>query len=202
MTTYYEVLGVPADASPAQIRRAYVKLARAHHPDFHSTANPAVRTANERTMQSVNEAWNVLSDPVTRRRYDDRVASGVESTWRDESRAAGDERAHRAERRDARAREYERERASWRPFDLDDDDAFDPVFDDEPSRVAVPVRKQVVIVLPTLSFLVGVALVFLGVVINLLPLSALGAMLVALSALAFLVLPLIALAASARNDRR
>jgi hypothetical protein len=58
---FYEVLGVPADASAAELRRAYLDRARQHHPD--AGGRPEAMTA-------VNEAWAVLSDPVRRRVYD------------------------------------------------------------------------------------------------------------------------------------
>jgi curved DNA-binding protein CbpA len=68
--THYEVLGVRPDASPADIRRAYVSLARTHHPDFHAAAGDAVRRDAERTMQQINEAWLVLRDRRRRADYD------------------------------------------------------------------------------------------------------------------------------------
>jgi len=51
----YAVLGVPEGADPAVVRRAYLQLARAHHPDLHPDGAP--RRAAERRMQEVNEAW-------------------------------------------------------------------------------------------------------------------------------------------------
>jgi len=61
---FYQVLGVPRTASQEEIQRAYRKLARAYHPDVNS--DPA---AEERFKQ-VSEAYDVLSDPQARRRYD------------------------------------------------------------------------------------------------------------------------------------
>lgn len=62
---YYEVLGVKRDATDAQIRQAYRKLARKHHPDV----NPGDRVAEEK-FKEINEANEVLSDPEKRKRYD------------------------------------------------------------------------------------------------------------------------------------
>jgi curved DNA-binding protein len=61
---FYSVLGVSRDASADEIQRAYRKLARTYHPDVNK--DPA---AEERFKQ-ISEAYDVLSDPSTRQRYD------------------------------------------------------------------------------------------------------------------------------------
>ena len=65
VTDYYSVLGVPADAALADIKKAYRKLARRHHPD-RNNGDPA---AAERFRQ-ITEAYEVLTDPVRRQAYD------------------------------------------------------------------------------------------------------------------------------------
>jgi molecular chaperone DnaJ len=62
---YYEVLGLPREASEAEIKKAYRRLARDHHPD----ANPDDSGAEER-FKELTEAYEVLSNPESRRAYD------------------------------------------------------------------------------------------------------------------------------------
>ncbi len=62
---YYEILGVKRDATEDQIKQAFRKLARKHHPDV----NPDNKTAEDK-FKEINEAYEVLSDSEKRRRYD------------------------------------------------------------------------------------------------------------------------------------
>lgn len=62
---FYEVLGVPRSSSQDEIQRAYRKLARTYHPDVNSDPGAEDR------FKEISEAYDVLSDPETRRRYDD-----------------------------------------------------------------------------------------------------------------------------------
>ena len=62
---YYKILGVSKDASEDDIKKAYRKLARKHHPDL----NPNNKEAHK-LFQQLNEANEVLSDPEKRRKYD------------------------------------------------------------------------------------------------------------------------------------
>jgi curved DNA-binding protein len=74
---YYAVLGVPKTASQAEIKKAFRKLARQHHPD----AKPG-DTVAERRFKDVNEANEVLGDPAKRKQYDELGAN-----WEQISRA-------------------------------------------------------------------------------------------------------------------
>lgn len=60
-TNYYEVLGVKKDASADEIKKAFRRLARKHHPDA---------GGSEEKFKEINEAYEVLSDPEKRQQYD------------------------------------------------------------------------------------------------------------------------------------
>jgi molecular chaperone DnaJ len=62
---YYKVLGISRSATPEEIKKAYRRLARKHHPDV----NPSDRSAEERFKQ-ISEAFDILSDPKKREIYD------------------------------------------------------------------------------------------------------------------------------------
>lgn len=62
---YYELLGVRRDASTEDIRKAYRRLARKHHPDL----NPGDKAAEER-FKKVQEAYDILSEPKKKQMYD------------------------------------------------------------------------------------------------------------------------------------
>ena len=67
----YAVLGVPEDASDAEVRRAYLELARRHHPDYFVSAPEGERLAAEARMRAVNDAWAVLGDTARRHAHDE-----------------------------------------------------------------------------------------------------------------------------------
>src|SRR5437867_8049754 len=62
---YYEVLGVGRKATPAEIKAAYRKLARKHHPDL----NAGNKGAEER-FKEIQAAYDVLGEPEKRKKYD------------------------------------------------------------------------------------------------------------------------------------
>ena len=73
---YYEVLGIGKNATDAEIKSAYRKLAKKSHPDL----NPGDKEAEEK-FKEVNEANDVLSDPQKRQRYDQFGFAGVDPNY-------------------------------------------------------------------------------------------------------------------------
>ncbi len=76
---YYSTLGVTKSASEKEIKQAFRKLARKHHPDV----NPGDK-ASESRFKEINEAYEVLGDPTKRRKYDELGAN-----WRTYEHAQG-----------------------------------------------------------------------------------------------------------------
>jgi hypothetical protein len=175
LVTHYEVLGVDQRTPAPDLRRAYVRLAREHHPDFHASD----RAAAERRMQRINEAWAVLGDPTRRRQYDRTLAEARPEARPEASPAASPPL-------DDDGIDWERER------DLD-------LLDDEPISDA-QVRGSWT-VLPVGLFFTSVALFCLAMVLQAPGLLALAAVVFLVSALSFVVLPFLAMAGSRRHDR-
>ncbi|KTW29200.1 hypothetical protein T552_01156 [Pneumocystis carinii B80] len=67
-TNYYKVLGVKRDATLKEIKAAYRKMAKIYHPDKYRGNMSKEEVL--RKMENINEAWNVLSNPELRQRYD------------------------------------------------------------------------------------------------------------------------------------
>jgi len=63
---YYEILGVPRTAKDDEIKKSFRKLARQHHPDVAKD-----KKKSEEKFKEINEAYEVLSDPAKRKKYDE-----------------------------------------------------------------------------------------------------------------------------------
>src|SRR4051812_36983152 len=114
---FYSVLGVSRDASADEIQSAYRKLARNYHPDVNK--DPAA----EERFKEISEAYDVLSDPDLRRRYDAfgpdfrQVPEGVDAeTW---ARAQAGPRPGRGRRQQA-PEGFEDVRFGGGDIDIDD----------------------------------------------------------------------------------
>jgi curved DNA-binding protein len=81
---YYEILGVKKTATEEEIKNAYRKLARKHHPDL----NPTDKDANKK-FQQLNEANEVLSDPIKRKKYDQYGKDWQHSDQYEQARQSG-----------------------------------------------------------------------------------------------------------------
>ena len=73
-TSWYELLGARADASAAELKKAYHKAALRWHPDKHAAADGAARAEAEVRFREVQAAWEVLSDEEGRAAYDEQLA--------------------------------------------------------------------------------------------------------------------------------
>lgn len=85
MANYYDVLGILPGASDKEVRQAYRKLAREHHPDVNQGDK-----ASEAKFKQINEAYGVLSDPEKRGKYDK-----YGDDWTRWEQIEEDERSHR-----------------------------------------------------------------------------------------------------------
>ncbi|KAE8560508.1 J domain-containing protein [Paenibacillus polymyxa] len=86
MTNYYELLGVGRDASEAEIKQAYRKLAKKYHPDTNQGSEEATRK-----FKLIHEAYNTLRDEALRQAYDAeliRKATGTSGEQQDKARGA------------------------------------------------------------------------------------------------------------------
>ena len=81
---YYEVLAIGKNATDAEIKSDYRKLAKKYHPDL----NPGNKEAEEK-FKEVNEANDVLSDPQKRQRYDQFGFAGVDPNYGGSAGAGG-----------------------------------------------------------------------------------------------------------------
>ncbi len=74
---HYAALGVRPDADAAEIRRAWIRAARANHPDRRGEVNREQTERSDRRMRAVNEAWRVLGRAESRRSYDEERAAAA-----------------------------------------------------------------------------------------------------------------------------
>jgi curved DNA-binding protein CbpA len=83
----YAVLGVPPDATQAEISHAYRAMLRRHHPDTRSPGDDAHLAVSDATLQHVLAAYAVLHDPARRADYDREAAPRIPPARRQAQRA-------------------------------------------------------------------------------------------------------------------
>ncbi len=83
---YYHTLGVQRHATEGEIKSAYKRLAREHHPDV---TNDAV--ASGALFPEINEAYEILGDPLKRKAYDDAQSSAIVMDLRADAQGVVDE---------------------------------------------------------------------------------------------------------------
>ena len=184
--THYEVLGVAPTAPVEDIRRAYLRLAREHHPDRHAGRPPEASAAAEERMRSVNEAWAVLGDPGRRSAYDRTLSAG----GRTAPVAGGSEDGIR------------RPSTEFRPLldeDEDDDDSWRYEPDEYDPRTGL---GRGLTVGPPLLVLAGFGLLAVSLIVGLRALAALALACLLLAAVLFLGAPLVALFKSQIHENR
>jgi hypothetical protein len=103
---HYQVIGVEAGASEDEIRKAYKRLARIYHPDL----NPKRKITAEDRFKRLQEAYSVLSDPVSRQQYDQSIGIAPIPTFDPATTSAGF-------RVDPRTVEFEFDAASFEVYE-------------------------------------------------------------------------------------
>lgn len=172
---HYDELGVTPAATTAEIRTSYLALARRYHPDGLADADNEERTVAAARMARINAAWTVLGDAARRSAYD--AALDVPVASRATVRDVGD---------------------TWTPYQ--DEDETDPrLLDDTPS--GAPTLRRELTFLPAGLAAAAIASLVFGFAVGFAPLLGVGLILLVCSGLAFLVIPLLALAKSSRADR-
>lgn len=186
--THYEVLGVRQDISSSELRRAYLVLARRHHPDRQANADARTRDAADVRMRQINSAWQVLGDPARRAAYDLQLSMP-------ERRAAAEAVAPKGPR-------IERPSTDFSPYwehDEDDDDTwrYEP---DEVNPDTVPPR--ILLAAPAVTFVLGIALLAISAPTGIRGFTAAGLISLILSAILFVGAPVVALFKSQITEER
>lgn len=174
---HYRTLDVAPSATSAELRTAYLKLARANHPDGF---NGAERQAAETRMQAINEAWNVVGVAHKRKEYDATRPDAPGPTA-----SSGPRRGN----------------AHFRPFDDDDDDLIDRTdvdLDPTPLSGSGTVPRWITM-MPVVLVVWGVLFFGVGVLVNAASVIAFAAIIVALGAVSFLMMPLIVMSRAERD---
>ena len=175
----YQVLGVANGSGQAEIRRAYLALARRHHPDAHTGDGPVARARAEARMREINDAWALLSDPERRRRYDASLGPSGSEPMGGGARTVPSGSWHPRQGDTGWMTDFE----AWR------NEADDVVPPDPPSAA-----RSTVTIFPVGLFLVSVATGCLAMVLQSRPLLAASFVGVVVAAILVLLLPMLVMA--------
>jgi hypothetical protein len=189
---HYEVLGVDGDVSPADLRRAYLDLARRHHPDRQAGVDPTARGVADERMRQINSAWQVLGDPGRRSAYDLQLRQRSDRRSGSSTAGAVAPRGPRIERPSTAFSPY------WE-HDEDDDDTwrYEP---DEINPDTVPPR--VLLAAPAATFVLGIGLLAASAPTGIRSFMAVGLISLVSSALLFVGAPVVALFKSQITEER
>ena len=179
--SWYDVLGVSPKAEQTEVRQAFVRLARLYHPDHQTGADDAWRVESERRMRELNDAWAVLGDQERRRAYNRSLELQAAAAHMD-ARAAEGGRSTRTTTAPAPR--------DWRSYA-----SPGPALDR-------PLSEQLLTMLPMLFLALSVVLGGAGMVLRVRAFAALAVVSVGLAAVAFVVVPLMAMGDSSRRRRR
>jgi molecular chaperone DnaJ len=95
---YYAVLGVDTDAPPEQIKKAYRRLAKSYHPDVRPKGESS---AAQEKFKEITEAYDVLTDPEKRKKYDqmNEIGLGVSGVYQPDNVVREEDQRNREEER-------------------------------------------------------------------------------------------------------
>lgn len=181
--THYEVLGVAPTAPAEDIRRAYLRLAREHHPDRHGAATSGRAAAAEERMRAVNAAWAVLGDADRRSDYDRSLARGLDPA--DPARPPVD----------VPSSEFRPHRAD----DEDDDDSWR--YEPDPYDPRTALGRGLSVGPPLLVF-AGLGLLAVSMIVGLRAVAAIGVACLLLAGVLFLGAPMVAMFKSQIHENR
>lgn len=200
--THYELLGVRPTATTEEIRRAYIAAARRAHPDV-------TGAGSDERMLSVNAAWNTLSDPVSRERYDlslpapSTQSSTSQSPTSQSSTSARSQTAHSHSTHSATPPPIINNpaRPAFVPRFADDEDDDDSWrYEPDPVDEATALGRAGQL-LPVVALGLGFLLALVGTVVAAKPLVAVGIAVILAGAIGFVVLPIVAMGKAQSNER-
>lgn len=185
MSDHYDTLGVDATASAADLRAAYLRLARANHPDRFEGQD---RVRAEARMQQINEAWNVVGVARKRAEYDARTrrtsSPGTAGGSRRPPGSSGATRGH----------------ATFRPFHDDPVDGPNPDIDLDPTPIAGSrALPRWITFLPVILGSSGVVLVGFGTMVSASGVFGLGVIALVLGGVSFLLMPLLVMSRAEKD---